>query len=110
MRLLFDQIISQRLTKAPSDLFLGSLHVRKIGLQSADDANIWDYVADHAFVIASKDSYFHQRNFLFGHFPKTVWIRRVNCSTSEIEVILRKHYSNLRDFECDEQGSFFALG
>jgi len=109
MRLLFDQIISQRLTKAPSDLFLGSLHVREIGLQSADDANIWDYVADHAFVIASKDSDFHQRSFLFCQPQKTVWIRRGNCPTSEIEAILRKHSSDLQEFEPDEQGSFLAL-
>jgi len=110
MMLLFDQNISPRLTKVRSDIIPGSLHVREIGLQSADDANIWDYAADHGFVIASKDSDFHQRSFLFGHPQKTVWIRRGNCPTSEIEAILRKHYSDLQEFERDEQGSFLALG
>ena len=62
------------------------------------------------FIIASKDSDFHQRSFLFGDPPKTVWIRRGDCSTSKIEGVLRKHYSDLKGFDRDEQGSFLALG
>ena len=110
MRLLFDQNLSPGLTMPLSDLFPGSLHVREVGLQSADDANVWDYATEHGFVITSKDSDFHQRSFLFGHPPKTIWIRRGNCSTSEIEAILREHYSELEEFKRDEQGSFLALG
>ena len=50
---------------------------------------VWAYAAEHRFVIVSKDADFHQRSFVLGHPPKVVWIRRGNCSTAEIEAILR---------------------
>jgi predicted nuclease of predicted toxin-antitoxin system len=61
------------------------------------------------FVIVSKDADFHQRSFLLGHPPKVVWIRRGNCSTVEIEGILRSHEADLLAFAREEQEAFLAL-
>jgi predicted nuclease of predicted toxin-antitoxin system len=110
MRLLFDQSLSPRLVGILAGLYPGSIHVRDVGLQSADDEAVWAYAGAHGFVIVSKDSDFRQRSFLFGHPPKVIWIRLGNCSTSEIEAILRGRCNDLFAFELDNRDSFLALG
>ena len=81
-----------------------------LGLQAADDDAVWAYAAQQGFVIVSKDADFHQRSFVLGHPPKVVWIRRGNCSTVEIEAILRSHEADLLAFERDHREAFLALG
>ncbi len=110
MKRLLDQNLSPRLTRALTSVYPGSTHVRDVGQQAADDDAVWAYAAEHGFVIVSKDADFHQRSFVFGHPPKVVWIRRGNCSTAEIEEILRVRRSDLLAFERDEHGAFLALG
>jgi predicted nuclease of predicted toxin-antitoxin system len=88
----------------------GTIHVRDAGLESADDEAVWTYAAEHGYVIVSKDADFHHRSFVLGHPPKVVWIRQGNCSTSEIEEILRVRQADLLAFERDEHGAFLALG
>jgi len=110
MRFLFDQNLSPRLVGILSDLFPGSMHVREAGLQAADDAVVWAYAVEQGLAIISKDSDLRQRSFLFGHPPKVVWIQRGNCSTSEIEMIIRERYNELLAFDQEEAGAFLALG
>ena len=93
MRLLFDQNLSPHLDDNLRDIYPGSLHVRAVGLESADDGTIWDYAKDHDLMIVSKNSDFRQLSFTHGHPPKVIWIRRGNCYTSEIESILRSRPS-----------------
>lgn len=45
---------------------------------------------------------------MLGHPPKVVWIGRGNCSTVEIEGILRSREADLLAFEQEEQGAFLA--
>lgn len=47
---------------------------------------------------------------MLGPPPKVVWIRRGNCSTAEIEEILRTRQADLLAFELDEHGAFLVLG
>ena len=110
MRLLFDENLSPRLTEALKELYPKSLHVRDVGLASADAAVIWAYAQEHGLVITSKDSDFRQRSFAFGPPPKVVWIGRGNCSTAEIEAILRERYDTLTAFSEDQESAFLALG
>lgn len=109
MKLLFDQNLSHRLVLVIEDLFPGSAHVRDFDLQMADDDRVWSYAAAHDFVIVSKDSDFHQMSFVLGHPPKVIWIRRGNCSTSEVARILRSHATAIRTFKADEEAGFLAL-
>ena len=109
MRLLFDQNLSPRLKEMLRDLTPDSLHIRDVGLESADDATVWAFAKDHELTIVSKDSDFRQLSFTLGQPPKVIWIRRGNCSTSEVESILRSHYADLLTFIRDEHGAFFAL-
>jgi predicted nuclease of predicted toxin-antitoxin system len=109
VRLLLDQSLSPRLPRALADLFPGSVHVRDVGLARATDEDVWTYAAEHGFVIVSKDAGFHQRSFLRGHPPKVVWLRRGNCSTRDVEDMLRECHADLVAFEGDAEASFLAL-
>jgi predicted nuclease of predicted toxin-antitoxin system len=109
VKLLFDENISHKLARALMDLFPDSVHPRNIGLKSRDDRAIWDYARDHDFIIVSKDSDFYQRSLLYGHPPKIIWIRRGNCSTKTIEIILRNHYDDIKSFDSDTQEAILIL-
>ena len=109
MKLLLDQNLSPRLARTLAAIYPDTTHVRDVGLQVADDDTVWAYAAEHGFVIVSKDADFHQRSFVLGPPPKVVRIRRGNCSTVEIEGILRNHAADLLAFERDDQEAFLAL-
>ena len=109
MRLLLDQNLSPSLKETLQDLYPESVHARDLRLESASDLMVWEYAKDHGFVIVSKDSDFRQLSFMFGHPPKVIWIRRGNCSTSDIERILRHRHHGLLAFYRDEQEAFFAV-
>ncbi len=96
MKLLFDQNLSHRLARALEDLFPDSLHV-------------WDYARQHGFVIVSKDADFHQRSFVFGAPPKVVWVRLGNCSTADVERLLRHRSRVIEAFGADEELAFLSL-
>lgn len=83
--------------------------MRDVRLQDASDEAVWNYAAQYGLAIASKDADFHQRSFLFGHPPKVVWIRCGNCSTTEIEGILRAHHVDLQAFASDTEVAFLVL-
>ena len=109
MKLLLDQNLSPRLAHTLAAIYPETAHVRDVGLQASDDETVWAYAAEHGFVIVSKDADFHQRSFVLGPPPKVVWIRRGNCSTVEIEEIVRSHEADLLTFERDDQEAFLAL-
>jgi len=66
VKLLFDQNLSRRLVTILATEFPDSAHVGPLGLDTAPDREIWDYAAEHGYVIASKDSDFRQLAFLHG--------------------------------------------
>jgi predicted nuclease of predicted toxin-antitoxin system len=109
VKFLLDQNISHRLVSVLRDLYPGSVHVRDTGLGSASDEAVWKYAAQHNLAILSKDADFHQRSFLHGHPPKVVWVRHGNCSTRQIEALLRQHHRDMLAFEKDREGSFLII-
>lgn len=90
MKLLLDENLSPRLARSIQDLFPGSAHVEDCGLGAAADAEIWLVALVNDFVIVSKDSDFYDRSALYGGPPKVVWLRVGNCSTDEVEALLRR--------------------
>jgi predicted nuclease of predicted toxin-antitoxin system len=109
VKLLFDQNISPRLVSKLFDLFPGSAHIRDFGLQKADDETVWNLAREQDFIIVSKDSDFRQRSFLYGPPPKVIWVRRGNCSTRDIEAMLRQYYEDIQMFYEDATASFLIL-
>lgn len=98
MRLLFDENLSPQLVRLVADLFPESLHVRDVGLKSADDPVVWQHAKENRLIIVSKDSDLHQRSFVLGHPPKLVWVRLGNCSTSDVERLVAQKLRRYRHF------------
>ncbi len=109
MKLLFHQNISSRLVEALADAYPSSDHVREAGLERADDQAVWTFARERGYTIASKDSDFHQRSFLFGFPPKVVWVRSGNCTTAAVERILRARQPAIREFCEDRTHAFLIL-
>ena len=109
MKLLFDENISPRLATLLGDVFPESKHVHEIGLGSADDATIWNRALVEGYTIVTKDSDFHERSLLVPDSPRVVWIRRGNCSTDEIALMLRANADALRAFAADRGSAVIAL-
>jgi len=109
LKLLFDQNLSSKLVKALSGLFPDSLHVKDLGMEQTDDRLIWEHARQNGFVIVSKDTDFYQRSLLLGHPPKVIWFRRGNCSTKQVELILRNQLYRLEEFGNDDQAGCLIL-
>lgn len=109
MKLLFDEHLSPKLNARLEDLFPGSANVLELNLYSSDDKEIWEYARLHDFTIVSKDFDFYQRAFEFGHPPKVIYLTLGNCSTREVESLLRKQYKNILDFFENEGRSLLVL-
>jgi len=103
VKLLFDENLSPRLAETLAGIYPGCAHVHACGLGGASDDAIWQYAKENEVAIVSKDSDFQERSVLRGHPPKVVWIRAGNCSTSEIEELLRIALSVITRF-AEESG------
>lgn len=99
MKLLFDQNLSPKLVRPLSDLFPGSIHVQAVNLDTANDSVLWKFAREKDFIIVSKDVDFSDLSVIAGYPPKIIWIRRGNCSTKQIEDILRGHFNDIKNLE-----------
>jgi len=107
--LLFDQNLSPKLVKRLADLFPGSTHVSQIGLAEALDRTVWEYARVHDLILVSKDADFGELGLLFGFPPQVVWVRRGNCSTQDIEQILRENRELIDGLSPDKDSNVLAL-
>jgi predicted nuclease of predicted toxin-antitoxin system len=110
LKLLFDENLAPRLVTALADLYPGSAHVCGVGLAGTADLAVWEHAGAGGFLLVSKDEDFHRLSVLRGFPPKVVWIRLGNCSTSEIEQLLRKRFEQVVAFAAHEEAAFIALG
>jgi predicted nuclease of predicted toxin-antitoxin system len=110
LKLLLDENLSPRLIDQLFDLYPGSAHVHQCGLGSADDAAIWEYAKSNGFTIVSKDSDFEERSILSGSPPKVIWIRGRNCTSAEIESLLRSAFSVMTRFVQKDEETCLILG
>jgi predicted nuclease of predicted toxin-antitoxin system len=85
------------------------MHVYSIGLDTAPDPEIWQYARDNDLVIVTRDADFSDLNVIWGFPPKVVWIRRGNCTTGEIESLLRINYEAVRALVEDESTGILTL-
>ena len=109
MKLLLDQNLSHHLVMPLALTFPGSTHVRHVGLQKADDDDVWEYAKVHGFTIVSNDEDFHQLSFLFGHPPKVVWLGLGNCSTKQVLATLLAHAQDILEFGDDPDSSILII-
>ena len=109
MKLLFDENLSPKLPNRLSDLFPNSLHVRDVGMKATIDPTVWDYAKNNDLMIVSKDADMHDLSIIFGNPPKVIWLRLGNCSTLQIENLLRRELCSIELFYEDENLSLLAL-
>lgn len=107
--LLFDQNISPRLIDKLADLYPASKHVSMRGMGNALDIEIWQYAYDNDYMIVTKDADFSEIGLVKGFPPKIIWIRRGNCSTQDIETILRENYSAIESLSADPDTGILTL-
>ncbi|MCW5960749.1 MAG: hypothetical protein KIS76_11355 [Pyrinomonadaceae bacterium] len=60
-------------------------------------------------MIVSKDADMHDLSLVFGQPPKVIWLWLGNCSTRQVEQLLRRDYEVIRLFYEDESLSLLAL-
>ncbi|MBX3289284.1 MAG: DUF5615 family PIN-like protein [Acidobacteria bacterium] len=109
MKLLFDENLSHKLAERLADLFPDSTHVRNVGLKASDDPDVWKFAVENDFVIVSKDADMHDRSLVFGFPPKVIWVRLGNCSTDDVERLIRRETDIIKNFIEDDFASFLAL-
>lgn len=109
MKLLFDENLSHKLARRLDDIFPNSIHVRDVGLKATDDPLVWEYARDNDFMIVSKDVDMHDLSLVFGNPPKVIWVRLGNCSTSDVENLLRREFDVIKAFYADDTVSLLAL-
>jgi len=108
-KLLFDQNLSPKLIKRLADLYPDSDHLDWLGLGTADDTVVWEHAKRNNFVVVTKDADFADLSVLRGFPPKVLWIRRGNCSTNDIEEILRDHNAEIEDLATDLASGILTL-
>ena len=110
MRLLFDQNLSPRLPVRLADLFPNSEHVDAVGLGSAVDNLVWEYALQNGLAIVTKDEDYSQMSVMRGCPPKVLWLLIGNCTTADIEALLRMRQADILAFEQDVSVGVLALG
>lgn len=109
MRLLYDHNLSPRLVSWLSDLFPGSEHVSMVGMDTRPDTELWEYAKSTGFVLVSKDSDFYDLALLRGFPPRFIWLRLGNCTSRQIEQIMRDHSDAISEFENDSGSGVLIL-
>jgi predicted nuclease of predicted toxin-antitoxin system len=109
MKLLIDQNLSPRLVDRLADVFPNSGHVYQLGLDRASDEEVWAYARDNEFIIVTKDADFSELGTLRGFPPKVIWIRAGNCTTAQIEALLRLHLEDIRQMSQSASTGILSL-
>ena len=98
MKLLFDQNISFRILRLLPNSFSDCMHVKSVGLNDCNDAEIWLYAKQNGYTIVTFDADFFDLSTLKGFPPKIIWLRTGNFTTSEIAEQIILNYSTINSF------------
>ena len=109
MKLLFDQNLAPNLVHRLADVFPGSSHVHVLGLDRASDDEVWNHARDYDFILVTKDADFSDLVTLRGFPPKVVWLRLGNCTTAQVESLLRLHSDVIRQMSSDPTVGILSL-
>lgn len=109
MKLLFDHNLSPALVSCLHDIFPGSNHVFRLALHEASDADVWEYAKRHGFAIVTKDADFSELSLQRGFPPKIIWLRIGNCTTEEIEQVVRTNAAAIDALSDDRERGVMAL-
>ena len=108
-KLLLDENLASSLVGVLADLYPGSVQVTGVGLAAARDSAIWAYAAANGLVLVTKDEDFQRLSLLQGAPPKVIWIGLGNCSTADVEQLLRRRHGEIVQFLEHPEATFLAL-
>ncbi len=74
-----------------------------------NDVLVWEHAKRNGFVVVTKDADFADSSVLRGFPPKIVWIRTGDCSTIDIEKILRDHNPEIENLATDLASGILTL-
>ena len=80
-----------------------------MGLGRSLDWEAWEYARQHDYIIVTKDVDFSEFSLLHGFPPKVIWVRRGNCSTQEIETLLRENFDGIKTMNEDANTGILEL-
>jgi predicted nuclease of predicted toxin-antitoxin system len=109
VKLLFDENLSYKLSHNLTDLFPDSTHVSALSLLQASDQVIWAAARNGGITIVTKDEDFPELAIIMGHPPKVIWIKLGNCSTGQVESLIRWRVDEIRAFINDPDVSVLEL-
>ena len=109
MKLFFDHNLSPRLVQRLVDLYPNASHVALVGLERASDSIVWSYAQTNDYIIVTKDSDFNDMSVLRGFPPKVIWLQLGNCTTRDLETVLRRHHTAVYDFASDPTAGVLVI-
>jgi predicted nuclease of predicted toxin-antitoxin system len=62
---------------------------------SASDEAIWLYARANGYTTVTKDADFGDLGVMRGYPPRIIWLRSGNCTTYQIELMLRTHHEEI---------------
>lgn len=91
MKLLLDENLSRRLVPLLQADFPGSSQVVLLGMESANDRQVWEKAKNDDYVILTRDSDFQELSLVWGHPPQVIRLRTFNQSTAATLRVLLEH-------------------
>ena len=107
--LLLDQNLSDKIVPALQDAFPGTIHVKAIKLDIAQDDVIWRYALDHSLTIVTSDDDFEHLAEYRGFPPKVIHIIQGNLSRKEMLAAISNNAERLHAFISSESEGYLAL-
>ncbi len=104
MKLLLDQNLSRRLLPDLTQVFPESTQVALLGLDHAEDIEIWRVAQERGFTIVTKDADFVELALVLGTPPKVVWLNLGNVANAVMRQILLAHAEDIRNFAESPEG------
>jgi predicted nuclease of predicted toxin-antitoxin system len=68
-------------------------------LDCASDDQVWEHARQNGFAIVTKDEDYDFLSVLRGSPPKVIWLQLGNCTTSQVEAVLRARFADIAAFE-----------
>ena len=109
MKLLLDQNLSRKLLAQLSTRYPDSNHVLLLGMQKADDSDIWYYAQYHGYTLVTKNTDMVDLCVLRGAPPKVLWLRLGNCATTVVREVLERNDDRIRRFGVDDTQVVLSL-
>ncbi len=109
MKLLLDENLSRRVIPAILDAYPESSQIALLGMDAANDKQVWAYAQQNGYILVTQDSDFHEMSVLYGHPPKVIWLKCGNQPRRRIVEILLSITEEVQAFACNSELSCLEI-